>query len=82
MIGRELRALVVVLAGIAATGCAHALSQPMPELKGQLALKVVNEQPSTMNDMSLGVYQIPDTSFAGVNILDKKSITVTPADKK
>jgi len=54
----------------------------MPELEGQLALKVVNEQPSKMNDMPLGVYQIPDTSFAGVNILDKKSITVTPADKK
>ncbi len=62
MIGRELRALVVVLAGIAATGCAHALSQPMPELKGQLALKVLNEQPSKMNDMPLGVHQIPDTS--------------------
>jgi len=62
MIGRELRALVVVLAGIAATGCAHALSQPMPELKGQLALKVLTEQPSKMNDMPLGVYQIPDTS--------------------
>ena len=62
MIGRELRAMVIVLVGIAATGCAHALSQPMPELKGPLALKVLNEQPSKMNDMPLGVYQIPDTS--------------------
>jgi hypothetical protein len=46
----------------AASGCGHALSQPIPEMKGRLALRVVPEQPSKMNDMPLGVHQIPDTS--------------------
>ena|SRR2546425_1447560 len=59
---RVMQSAVVFVIAIVATGCAHALSQPMPDLKGQLAVKVLNEQPSTMNDMPLGVYQIPDTS--------------------
>ena len=55
-------AVIIAFLAIAATGCTHALSQPMPDMKGQLALKVLNERPSKMNDMPLGVYQIPDTS--------------------
>lgn len=55
------RVLVGVVA-IAATGCAHALSQPMPSFAGRLAVKVSNEQPSKMTEMPLGVHQIPDTS--------------------
>jgi len=34
----------------------------MPDLQGRLALKVVREQPSKMNDMPMGVHQIPDTA--------------------
>src|SRR3972149_5142816 len=45
-----------------ATGCAPALTQPMPRLEGKLALKVLNEQPSKWTEMPLGVHQIPDTS--------------------
>ena len=56
------RAVIVAFLALAATGCTHALSQPMPDTKGQLALKVLGERPSKMSDMPLGVYQIPDTS--------------------
>lgn len=74
---RVIRSVVVVLTAIAITGCAHALSQPMPDLKGRLALKVLNEQPSKMSEMPIGVHQIPDTSVyvsghqgaAGVGVL-------------
>ncbi len=74
---RVIRSVVVVLTAIAATGCAHALSQPMPDLKGRLALKVLNEQPSKMSEMPIGVHQIPDSSVyvsghqgaAGVGVL-------------
>lgn len=61
-IRRTPRAVIVAFLAVAATGCTHALSQPMPDTKGQLALKVLNERPSTMSDMPMGVYQIPDTS--------------------
>src|SRR3990170_5907166 len=69
--------VVLGLGVIAATGCAHALSQPMPRLEGKLALKVLNEQPSKWTEMPLGVHQIPDTSVyvsghqgaAGVGVL-------------
>ena len=54
--------VVVVLAAIAATGCAHALSQPMPEVKGRLTLKVSQERLSRMGEVPVTVYQIPDTS--------------------
>ena len=69
--------VVLGLALVAATGCAHALSQPMPRLEGKLALKVSNEQPSKWTEMPLGVHQIPDTSVyvsghqgaAGIGVL-------------
>jgi hypothetical protein len=74
---RGTRLVAVFLLALAATGCGHALSQPMPDMKGRLALKVVREQPSKMNDMPMGVHQIPDTSVyvsghqgaAGVGVL-------------
>lgn len=59
---RVIGSAVRVVTAIAATGCAHALSQPMPDLKGRLAVKISNEQPSKMSEMPLGVHQIPDTS--------------------
>src|SRR6266571_3800286 len=73
LIGR----VVLGLSVIAATGCAHALSQPMPSLEGRLAVKVSDERPSRMSEMPLGVHQIPDTSVyvsghqgaAGVGVL-------------
>ncbi len=68
---------IVVLTAATATGCAHALSQPMPDLKGRLAITVLNEQPLTMSEMPLGVHRIADTSVyvsghqgaAGVGVL-------------
>jgi hypothetical protein len=58
--GRRLVALALL--ALAATGCGHALSQPMPDMNGRLALQVVRELPSKMNDMPMGVHQIPDTA--------------------
>ena len=54
-------ALVLALA-LAATGCSHAFTQPMPAPSGRLALAVTREQPSKMHDMPLGVHQVPDSS--------------------
>lgn len=54
--------LVAVLVAVAASGCAQALREPMPEMKGQLALTVAREQPSKWNDMPIGVHQVPETS--------------------
>jgi len=59
---RRLGGLVVLAFAVAATGCSHALSQPMPAASGRLALAVTREQPSKTNDMPLGVHQIPDAS--------------------
>ncbi|MBI2161197.1 MAG: hypothetical protein HYU25_12635 [Candidatus Rokubacteria bacterium] len=50
--------MLLVVTAIAATGCAvH--SKAMPEVKGRLALKVTNEQPSALL-LPFGFYQIPD----------------------
>lgn len=55
---RVIRTAVIILMAVATTGCASALSQPMPEMKGRLSLKVSREQPWRY---AFGVYQIPDT---------------------
>jgi hypothetical protein len=56
---RLVGSVVLVLSGLAAVGCTHALSRPMPDIKGRLALKVSNEK---VWEHPTGVYQIPDTS--------------------
>lgn len=72
---RLIRSAVLVLTACAVTGCvAH--GRVMPEVKGRLALKVTNEQPSPLL-LPFGFYQIPDTSVyvsghqgaAGVGVL-------------
>ena len=104
---RVIGRVVVALTAIAATGCAHALSQPMPEAKGRLALKVSQERPSgrmvkvkaqwvwvkrplertaeVLEETEEALVVVPDVAdafvFAGVNILDKKSVTVTAEPK-
>jgi hypothetical protein len=55
---RGLGGLVLVLLALGAAGCAQALRQPMPELKGRLAVTVVPEPLS----LPFGVHQIPDTA--------------------
>jgi hypothetical protein len=59
---RVTKCAIIVFAAIIVTGCAHALSRPMPAVKGRLTLKVSQERPSKWNDMPIGVHQIPDTS--------------------
>ena len=58
------RAFVVValVVAVVSTGCSHALTQPMPELKGALGLKISQETASGWTDMPIGVHRIPETS--------------------
>ena len=50
------QALVVIalVVAVLATGCSHALTQPMPELKGALGLKISKETASGWTDMPIG----------------------------
>jgi hypothetical protein len=88
--------VVIGMAALAAAGCGHALSQPMPKFDGRLAVTVSNDRPSKMTEMPIGVHQIDDTAvyvsghqgvagvgviFAGVNILDKKAVTLKEPPK-
>jgi hypothetical protein len=69
--------VVIGVAAIAATGCGHALSQPMPKFDGRLGVTVANDRPSKMTEMPIGVHQIGDTAVyvsghqgaAGVGVL-------------
>jgi hypothetical protein len=70
-------AAIALVVAVAASGCTHAMIQPMPELKGQLALKISPETASGWTDMPIGVHRIPETSVyvsghqgaAGVGVL-------------
>ena len=53
---------VALVVAVLASGCSHALTQPMPELKGALGLKISQESASGWTDMPIGVHRIPDTS--------------------
>lgn len=74
---RVVRGLLLVSTVMILTGCASALSQPMPELKGKLALVVSKELPSKWTDMPIGVHHYAETSVyvsghqgaAGIGIL-------------
>src|SRR5262249_18054999 len=63
-IRRAPRAVIVAFLALAATGCTHALSQPMPDTKGQLALKVLNERPSNMSDMPISIGEVSANAAA------------------
>jgi hypothetical protein len=52
---------VVVLAVLGAAGCGHAMSAPMPETKGPIAIRVSDETLS-LSQLPIGTYQIPDTA--------------------
>lgn len=69
--------IVALVLAVTASGCSHAFIQPMPELKGQLGLKVSQEKASGWTDMPIGVHRVPETSVyvsghqgaAGIGIL-------------
>jgi hypothetical protein len=50
----------LALIAVAATGCAQAM-QPMPDIKGRLAISVSKDLPNG-HEIAAGVYRIPDTS--------------------
>lgn len=54
--------LFALVVAVLSTGCSHALTQPMPEWKGALGLKVSPETASGWTDMPIGVHRIPETS--------------------
>lgn len=54
--------VIALVVAVLATGCSHALTQPMPELKGALGLKISKETASGWTDMPIGVHRIPETS--------------------
>ena len=66
---------VVMLTALLAAGCGHAMSAPMPDVKGTISIRVVNEE---MPFPQLLVVVLPDVSddsqIVGVSILDKKSM--------
>ena len=70
-------AAIALVVAVAVSGCTHAMIQPMPEVKGQLALKISPETASGWTDMPIGVHRIPETSVyvsghqgaAGVGVL-------------
>lgn len=69
--------VIAVVVALVSTGCSHALTQPMPELKGALGLKISPETASGWTDMPIGVHRIPETSVyvsghqgaAGIGVL-------------
>ncbi len=63
---RVIQTVGIALMAISATGCVTALRQPMPDMKGRLSLKVVQDQSLHPQPLGpgfgvFGVYQIPDT---------------------
>lgn len=60
-IRRLMARVVVLLVAVTATGCSHALSRPIPEVKGPLAIRVSQERLG-FGQMPVTAYQIPDTS--------------------
>jgi hypothetical protein len=50
----------LILIAVTASGCSQAMRQPMPDMTGRLGLRVSQEEPSRMNEMPLGVHQVPD----------------------
>jgi hypothetical protein len=74
---KSLWTAIALVVAVAASGCTHAMIQPMPELKGQLGLRISEDKASGWTDMPIGVHRIPETSVyvsghqgaAGVGVL-------------
>jgi hypothetical protein len=52
---------VIALTALLAAGCGHAMSTPMPDVKGTISIRVVNEE-MPFPQLPLGTYRIPDTA--------------------
>src|SRR5262245_40128599 len=52
--------VVFILTLVVAAGCSRAMLEPMPEVKGRVAIKVSGEVPSG-SDLGVGAHRIPDT---------------------
>src|SRR5262249_58512188 len=54
---RRLSAVVLILV---AAGCSRAMLEPMPDVKGRVAIKISTEAPNG-SDLGVGAHQLPDT---------------------
>ncbi len=52
---------VMTLAVLGAAGCGHAMSAPLPDVKGPIAIRVSDGELSSF-ELPMGVYQIPGTA--------------------
>jgi len=53
---------LLVVGAVVASGCSQAMRSPMPDVTGQLAVKVSTEGPSKSTDLPTGIHQVPDTA--------------------
>lgn len=51
----------IILTFAVAAGCSRAMLEPMPDVKGRMAIKISKELPDG-SDLGVGVHRIPDTS--------------------